>query len=106
MSTTLNDPDATILAEAGSSTIAIGRALRLAINRNDYEAIGRLSPEYDRVTSAYSSAQLRLIAPGMLSVPADVTALREIRSRIDSAANTEDMIRGALQLVGFLMKFA
>lgn len=99
------DNDALVLEDANDAAFMLAKAYRKALNNNDLDAMASLKPQVDAAFDAYSNARLRLLQEGVLATDADVAAMRRIKGDIDQAANTQQLLAGAVQLIGLLGKF-
>lgn len=100
------DNDTLLLEDAGDAAFTLDKAYRRALNDSDLDAMTQLKPQVDAAADAYSKARLNLLAAGVLATDDDVAAMRKIKGEVDQAANTQQLIAGAVQLIGLLGRFA
>ena len=81
------------------------RALYQKFNDNDLDAMVSLKPQVDAAFDVYSRARLALLAAGMVATDADVAAMHAIKGDIEQAADTQELLAGAAQLIGLLGRF-
>lgn len=100
------DNDTLMLQDAGDAAFTLDKAYRQALNNNDLDTMTSLKPQVDAAFDAYGRARLNLLAAGVLATDADVAAMHAVKGDIDQAANTQQLLAGAAQLIGLLGKFA
>ena len=100
------DNDLILLEEAKDAAFALDKAYRRAVRGGDMDAAMELRPKLNRVHSAFSGARMNLLDKGLLATDDDVAEMRRIKSEIDDAAERQQLITGALKIIGFLTKFA
>ena len=99
------DNDLIVLEDAKDAAFTIDKAYRRAIRKRDLDAAMKLKPKVEDAYSALSAARLRLMEEGMLATDADVAEMRRLKAEIDEAAETQQMIEGAITMAKFLAKF-
>lgn len=96
------DTDQEVVREADLALVAATRAY-LAAKPWERPA---LQPSLDKARSNWAKARYRLLFPDTVTVAADVAEARSLRVRIETAADSQQMIQALLDLAGLLLKFA
>lgn len=99
------DNDAIVLEDAKDAAFALDKALRRAVRELDLAKVEELKPEVGKAFDTLSQARLRLLQEGMIATDSDVAEMRKIRAELEDAAQTQQVIQGAVKLVGLLRKF-
>lgn len=99
------DNDLTVLEGARDALFTLEREYRLAVNNADLERMTALSPQLDAAADQLSAARLNLLKQGQIATDADVAEMRRIKGEIDQAAETQQLVEGAIRFVAFLRKF-
>lgn len=99
------DNDMMVLEDAQDALFTLTKAYRKAMNDNNLNDMATLKPQVDAASDAYSDARLKLLEAGVLATADDMAEMRRVKGEIDAAANTQQIIQGAIQLVGLLRKF-
>ena len=100
------DNDLTVLEQAQIAAFSIDCAYRKAVYANDLAGKVALAPKANEAYSAVSMARLSLLQEGVLATDADVTEILRIKANIDKATDTQQIVAGAINFVGFISKFA
>ena len=100
------DNDLVVLEEAKDAAFALDKAYRRAVREGDMDTAIELQPKVNDAYTTLSSARLNLLDAGVIATDADVAEMRRIKSEIDNAADKQQMIEGAIRIIGFLVKFA
>ena len=64
-----------------------------------------IKPSLDDARSAWASARFRLLFPDSITLQQDIDDARNLKQRIDAAADKQQLIQGLLDLAGLLLKF-
>ncbi len=96
------DTDLQIFDAASSTVTEIDRRYRLA-NINDQI---KLKPKRDEAFAAYSLARLTLLEAGIVTTAEDLREMRDLKSAVDRAAVTQDLVIAAARVAIFLAKTA
>ena len=101
----MSDTDQIILDEAKESVFILDKAYRKAIRNGDIDTVMELKPKVEEAYDNYSSARLKLLEEGVVTTEEDVKQMRLIRSEIDEAANTQELLVAAIKLISRLKTF-
>lgn len=96
------DTDLQIFDTASSTVTEIDRRYRLA-NINDQI---KLKPKRDEAFAAFSLARLKLLETGIVTTAEDLVEMRALKSAVDQAAVTQDLVIAAARVAIFLAKTA
>lgn len=96
------DTDLKIFETASATVTEIDRRYRLA-NINDQI---KLKPKRDEAFSAFSLARLKLLEAGVVTTAADLAEMQALKSAVDQAAVTQDLVIAAARVAIFLAKTA
>ncbi len=96
------DTDLQIFDAASSTVTEIDRRYRRA-NINDQI---KLKPKRDEAFAAYSLARLTLLEAGIVTTAQDLREMRDLKSAVDQAAVTQDLVIAAARVAIFLAKTA
>jgi hypothetical protein len=99
------DNDLIVLEDARDAAFGLEKEFRRAIRNGDMATALQLKPTVEEAVDALSQARLNLLKEGVLATDADVAEMRRIKAEIDQAANTQQLIEGAIRFAGFLAKF-
>lgn len=99
----MSDTDALTLQEAGQAVLTIDVRSRTLPTIDDRETI---KPARDAAFSAYSAARLALLQEGVITTPADVAAMRMLRTEIERAAEVQALLSVALRTAEWLAGLA
>lgn len=99
------DTDLLVLEDAADAAFALDKAYRKAVLASDLDRMVELKPQVDAAYEAYGAARLKLLEEGVAATDADLAEMRRIKGTIDQAAATQQLVEGAIALVGFLRKF-
>lgn len=97
--------DMQLLKDAQDAVFTLSKAYKTAFNNSDLDTMGQLKPKLDAAVDALNKAREKLIADDVDVTADDVAEMQRIKSAIDRAAQTQELIQGAVQLVGLLTKF-
>jgi hypothetical protein len=96
------DTDLQIFDTASSTVTEIDRRYRLA-NINDQI---KLKPKRDEAFAAFSLARLKLLELGVVTTAEELVEMRALKSAVDQAAVTQDLVIAAARVAIFLAKTA
>lgn len=99
------DTDLIVLEDAEESAFMLDKAYRKAIMQRKYSVARKLKPKVASAYNAYSEARLTLLEEGIITSKEDVIEMRLIKAEIDDAANTQQMVIGAVKLITKLASF-
>ncbi|MBL29238.1 MAG: hypothetical protein CMM50_17040 [Rhodospirillaceae bacterium] len=99
------DTDLLILEDASDAAFTLDKAYRKAVLANDLDTMVELKPQVDAVYDTYSLMRLKLLEEGVVTTAADVAEMRRLKGEIDQAAETQQLVAGAIALISFLRKF-
>lgn len=94
-----------ILTEAEDALFEIEKAYQTALDGNKLMTMQKLSPELDKARAAVADARAKLFASAVVVTDADLQEMKQIKNEIGQAAATQQIIQGAIQMVGLLAKF-
>ena len=64
-----------------------------------------LRPQIEAAAHGILKARLLLLAPGTIAAASDVTEAQRIKTEIDAAASTQELVLGVVKLISLLAKF-
>jgi hypothetical protein len=96
------DTDLQIFETASATVTEIDRRYRLS-NINDQI---KLKPKRDEAFSAFSFARLRLLEAGIMTDAQDLAEMQALKTAVDQAAVTQDLVIAAARVAIFLAKTA
>ncbi len=96
------DIDLDLVGAAFSPVTEIDRRYRKATIADQI----KLKPKRDEAFAAYSLARLKLLEAGMISTDQDLADMRALKTEVDRAAVTQDLIIAAARVAIFLAKLA
>jgi len=99
------DNDAIVLEDARDAAFILDKAYRRAVRERDLNKMRDIKPHVDDAYDKVSQARLKLLEQGVLATDEDVADMRRIKAEIDEAASTQQLIQGAIKLVGLIAKF-
>ncbi|MDP6876076.1 MAG: hypothetical protein QF521_21335 [Alphaproteobacteria bacterium] len=99
------DNDLIVLEDARDAVFALEKAYRKALLNDDLDTMVEIEPHLSKAEDQLSGARLNLLAAGQLTTDADVAEMRRIRAEIDQAADTQQLIAGAIKLATMVAKF-
>lgn len=100
------DNDLIMLENAKDAAFTLDKAYRRAVRKGDMNTAMKLQPKVNEAYTAISHARMKLLEAGVLATDADVAEMRRLKAEIDDAAETQQMIEGAVKVIGFVAKFA
>lgn len=100
------DNDVMVLEDARDAVFTLEKAYRKAVINDDLDTMMEIEPHLSQAEDRLSLARLNLLKAGQLTTDADVTEMRRIRAEIDQAADTQQLILGAVKLVAMVARFA
>lgn len=99
------DNDLILLEDARDAVFALEKAYRKAVINDDLDAMMALEEPLAEAENNLSRARLKLLQAGQLTTDADVAEMRRIRAEIDQAADTQQLIAGAVKLAVMVARF-
>lgn len=99
------DNDLILLEDARDAVFALEKSYRKAVINDDLDAMMELQEPLTDAENNLSRARLKLLQAGQLTSDADVTEMRRIRAEIDQAADTQQLVEGAVKLVAMVARF-
>lgn len=99
------DNDMMVLEDAQDAVFRLSKAYKKALDDADLDAMTALKPKLDDAVDTLSGAREKLVAAGVVASDRDVADMRRIKGEIDQAASTQQLVEGAVQLVGVLRRF-
>ena len=99
------DNDLMVLEDARDVVFSLEREYRRAVNDANLARMTELSPQLDAAEDRLSAIRLNFLKQGQIASDADVAEMRRIKGEIDQAADTQQLVAGAIKFVGFIAKF-
>ena len=99
------DNDVIVLEDARDAVFTLEKAYRKAVNNDDLDTMDEIEPKLSEAEDKLAQARLNLLQAGQLTSDEDVAEMRRIRAEIDQAADTQQLIAGAVKLVAMVAKF-
>ena len=99
----MKDSDTLTIEEASKAVLEIDVQYRLLENPDDKED---LEPARDAAFNAFSRARLNLLKPGIITSDDDLEKMKQLRVRVEEAANIQDLIVAGVRVASFLAKLA
>ena len=99
----MKDSDTLTIEQASRALLEIDVKYRLLDNPDDQED---LAPARDAAFDAYSRARLNLLKPGLISTEEDLEKMKDLRLKVEQAANIQDLIIAGIRVASFLAKLA
>lgn len=93
------DSDTVVLQDAYASVMAIDVQYKLA----DFNAKKKLKKYRDKAFNVYTLARLELLTDEVICTDEDVQVMKDIRQKVEQAADTQLLIEGIIRLVRFLI---
>ncbi|MEG3617601.1 hypothetical protein V5T82_03945 [Magnetovibrio sp. PR-2] len=103
MADSATDNDEVVYAKAKDAAYTLDMEYRKAVQAEDWDTANALKPSVNEAYAKVSDARTALIiTPGIQASDADVQKMEEIEAEINAAANTQQLVGGAVKLVQFL----
>ena len=92
------DNDATMLEEMGTALTALQLKYRASKLADRVE----LRPQLEKLIQDYTEYQLRLIAEGVLTTPADLEEMAQLKEAIEAAARKQQLAEAIAKTIAFI----
>jgi hypothetical protein len=99
------DNDEMVLEDAGAVVFTLEKALRRAVRNGDPGALRAIKPQHKKALQGLARARMKLIEGEQIATDADVAEMRRIKGEIDQAADSQQLVEGAIKFAGFIAKF-
>ena len=99
----MKDTDTLTIEEASKAVLEIDVRYRLLDNPDDRED---LEPARDAAFDAYSRARLNLLKPGIITTDEDLEKMKNLRIKVEEAADIQDLIIAGVRVASFLARLA
>ena len=99
----MKDSDTLMIEEASNAVLEIDVKYRLLDNPDDRED---LEPARDAAFDAFSRARVKLLKPGLITTEEDLEKMKNLRMKIEKAADIQDLIIAGVRVASFLAKLA
>ena len=99
----MKDSDTLAIGEASKAVLEIDVQYRLLDNPDDRED---LEPARDAAFNAFSRARLNLLKTGVITTEEDLVKMKNLRIKVEEAADIQDLIVAWVRVASFLAKLA
>ena len=99
----MKDSDTLAICEASKAVLEIDVQYRLLDNPDDREDP---EPARDAAFDAYSRARLNLLKTGVITTEEDLVKMKNLRIKVEEAADVQDLIVAGVRVASFLAKLA
>ena len=99
----MKDTDTQTIEEASKAVLEIDVRYRLLDNPDDRED---LEPARDAAFDAFSRARLNLLKTGVITTEEDLVKMKNLRIKVEEAADIQDLIVAGVRVASFLAKLA